>query len=243
MSTDVSVLYDEGGVLAVDKPAGFTVVPAREEDPDRCLQHKLQRELGARLWVVHRLDRDTTGVLLFARDAEAHRALSLAFEQRRARKRYLAFALGTLGPSGTIALPLHAARKGKMRPAAQGEADALPAETRYRVLASRESLLGMLHFVQLEPRTGRQHQLRVHLRAVGAPLLVDPLYARRETLAGEALGAHAPGLARLALHSSELELTLGEALLHFQAPLPPDLAALEGWVREASRPPSGDAAL
>ena len=214
------ILVESPGWLAVDKPPGVTVIPARGEDPEHSLRRTLERLRGERLWVVHRIDRDTSGVVLFARDAATHRALSLAFEGREVSKRYLAVTHGVPVPSsGTINLPLHAARKGKMRPAAPGEAGARTAVTDYRVCRRWDSPAGPIALVELFPRTGRQHQIRVHLRAVGAPLLADPLYGSREA---------ALGMERLALHAAALAFPdpVSGTEVTVEAPLPLDLSAL-----------------
>src|SRR5579871_2909049 len=198
------LLLDNVDCLAVNKPAGMTVIPARGEPPEASLQHRLQAQLGARLWVVHRIDRDTSGVVLFARNAEAHRELSMAFEERRVEKTYLAFVAGDLR-DGTIDVPLHAARKGKARPARANEPGAREAITDVRVLCrwAREEMHAAL--VEARPSTGRLHQIRVHLRYAGAPILFDPLYAPRAAL--EAF-ADAP-CKRLALHAARVALPDG----------------------------------
>ena len=192
-------------------------------------------QLGSRLWVVHRLDRETSGLVLFARDAEAHRALSLAFERREIGKRYLAFTAGEPPQAeGRVELALHAARRGKTRPARPGEAGAKPAATQYRSLSRWRFDGALVALVELEPETGRQHQLRVHLRALGAPILGDRLYGRSAVeLAGSPL-------ARLALHAARLTLPggPGRAARSFEAPLAADLVAFRGWLdeRAASEP-------
>ncbi len=92
----IVVLHDDGSLVAVDKPAGEPVIAARGEPPSACVQKRLERQLGRRIFVVHRIDRDASGVVLFALDAAAHRAASLAFEHRRVEKQYLAFVAGVL---------------------------------------------------------------------------------------------------------------------------------------------------
>lgn len=215
-----ALLVEAPGWLAVDKPPGLPVVPARGEDPGHSLWRTLERERGERLWVVHRIDRGTSGVVLFARDPATHRALSTAFEGRRVRKGYLALTRGVPAPlSGTIDVALHPARKGKMRPAAPGEVGALIAATDYVVFRHWETLEGPVALVELFPRTGRQHQLRVHLRAIGTPLLVDRLYGSPRPVLG---------LERLALHAATITFpdpSTG-AEMTVEAPLAPDLAAL-----------------
>ena len=228
---EIPVLLEHPRLIAVHKPAGVTVVPARDEPAAASLRHRLEAARGEALWVVHRIDRDTSGVLLFARDAAAHRALSQAFERRTVRKRYLAWTRGApAASSGVIRTPLHPARKGKMRPAREGEPGALESETRYELAYARETRAGVVCRVRAEPRTGRQHQVRVHLRSIAAPLLVDPLYGGCASLAAGALGAGSPEVPRLTLHASVVELDVFGEALHVAAPLPPDLAALEAWL-------------
>lgn len=212
------------GWAVLDKPPGRTVVPARDEDPALCLHHQAEWELGGTLLVVHRLDRDTSGVLLFARSAALHRDLCLAFEHHRIAKRYLAFTAGIAEPrEGVIDLPLHAARRGKSRPALPDEPGARVARTRYRVEQSGDIAGQPVARVSLEPETGRLHQLRVHLRAIGTPILADPLYGK----AARPLPAHlAPP--RLALHAAHLTVPLGPggSPRTFESPLPADLHPL-----------------
>ena len=112
------LLHDEDDLVAVNKPAGEPVIAERGGPPESCLRRRLERQLGRRLWVVHRIDRDASGLVVFAGSAAAHRAVSLAFEHRQVGKTYVAFAAGTLEPDrGRIDVALHAARKGKTRPA------------------------------------------------------------------------------------------------------------------------------
>ncbi|HZA50103.1 MAG TPA: pseudouridine synthase, partial [Myxococcaceae bacterium] len=92
--TTVPVLHRGRGYVAVDKPAGVTVIPGRGEERTSSLAERLEGEIGARVWIVHRLDRDTSGVLLFALDAASHRTLSMAFEAGRVEKRYVALVRG-----------------------------------------------------------------------------------------------------------------------------------------------------
>jgi tRNA pseudouridine32 synthase/23S rRNA pseudouridine746 synthase len=231
-----TLLAEAPGWLAVDKPPGLPVIPARSEDPGHSLWRALESERAERLWVVHRIDRGTSGVVLFARDAATHRVFSSAFERREIRKGYLALTRGVPDPlSGTIDLPLHPARKGKMRPAAPGEAGALIAATEYAVFRRWNSSEGPIALVELFPRTGRQHQLRVHLRALGTPLLVDRLYGSPRPVLG---------LERLALHAASI--TFPDPVTRtpetVEAPLAPDLAALierldRGAAPETNEPP------
>ena len=237
MTSLLPLIADEDGVVAVHKPPGLPVVPGTGHDLGDCVRGRLERELGARLWVVHRLDRDTSGVLLFARTPEVHRALCLAFEERRVRKTYVAFTLGIPSPQeGRITTALHPARRGKVRPALPGEEGAWDAATAY-VVRKRWNLAGAdSAMVDAHPETGRHHQIRAHLRSIGTPLLFDRVYGRA---AGAASFADAPSQ-RLALHASKLVVldarqAAGPALT-FEAPLPDDLAALMRWLDATSSP-------
>jgi tRNA pseudouridine32 synthase/23S rRNA pseudouridine746 synthase/23S rRNA pseudouridine955/2504/2580 synthase len=227
---DGDVLEGEG-IVAVAKPPGEPVIPARGEAPDACLQRRLERQLRRQLWVVHRIDRDASGVVLFATDANAQRALSIAFEQRRVTKSYRAFTAGELTPpSGRLELTLHGARKGKTRPAAPGE-PGQKAVTDYVTLETWRLGEDRVALVEASPLTGRHHQIRVHLRAAGAPILFDSLYARGRTPAALA----AAPCSRLALHALRIEIPAprGKARLAVEAPLAADLVALARWLAEA----------
>lgn len=225
------LLYEDASLIAVAKPAGVVVIPARGEEALPCLQAALEAARGEKLWVVHRLDRDTSGVVLFARNADEHRRLNGLFEARQVQKRYLAWTRGKLpAEEGVINAPLHPARKGKMRPAERDEPGALPSRTRYRVLRRWDGLkIGPVSEVEVSPETGRQHQIRVHLRWLETPLLVDPVYGRAAKVTRAELGGEGDEavLARLSLHAANLALTSAAgAALSIDAPLPEELVAL-----------------
>jgi tRNA pseudouridine32 synthase/23S rRNA pseudouridine746 synthase len=233
----LALLHEDHDLVAVAKPSGEPVIAARGEPRSACLQKRLESRLRRRLWVVHRIDRDASGVVVFALNADAHRVVSLAFEHRQVTKTYAAFVTGAIEPArGRIEVPLHGARKGKTRPARPGEPGAQPATTEYATRkrwilspdatgAPRDDTVCL---VDARPVTGRHHQIRVHLRSAGTPILFDPLYGRGlmpEGLAG------AP-CARLALHARRIELPAprGSARVVVEAPLEPDLAALADWL-------------
>ena len=230
MASPIPLIFDGAGLVAADKPPGLAVVPAAGQHPGDCVRGRLERELGARLWVVHRLDRETSGVLLFARTPEIHRALCLAFEERRVRKTYVAFTLGVPSPrEGRIETPLHPARRGKVRPALPGEGGAWEAATRYIVRKRWERDGAAVAMVETHPETGRHHQIRAHLRSIGAPILFDRVYGLS---AGAAPLAGAPAQ-RLALHASRLAVpdSAGAGFTRtFEAPLAADLTALLHWL-------------
>ncbi len=220
----VRVLHEDAQVLAVDKPAGRLVIPGRGTE-ERSLREELEAEHG-RLWVVHRLDRGTSGVLLFARTAEAHRALNLAFDRGEPRKRYLAIVRGVPAPERRVSVAIAPARRGRMRPARPGDPRAKEAATVFRLveqLPLRPWAGGPLALVEAFPETGRTHQIRVHLASAGTPLAVDPDY-------GDAGPLRGPGgevlLARTPLHAARLEVDHpAGGVLVVEAPWPADLAA------------------
>ena len=225
----LEVLHEDGALLAVAKPPGRLVVPGRGP-AERTLQAELEEGFG-RLWVVHRLDRGTSGVLLFARSAEAHRAVNLAFDRREVGKVYLAFVRGTLPDALRIDAPLAPARKGRMRVARPGEPRAKAASTAFRV-GERFARAEVTALVEASPETGRTHQIRVHLAHAGAPLCFDPDYGPRQPLR-DAGGATL--LDRTPLHAAILELAHPStgARLRLEAPLPGDLRRLLDWARGA----------
>jgi len=225
----IPLLREDATLVAVDKPSGLPVIPARGEPADRCVRRQLEVDRGERLWVVHRLDREASGVLVLARSAEAHRALSVAFEQRAVEKTYLALVAGAPpASSGRIEVALHAARRGKTRPAHPGEPGARAARTDYAVRHIWRRGAEAVSLVEARPLTGRQHQIRVHLRALGVPLLFDEVYGRGVVLEGSML---APAR-RLALHAWRLVVPRGADAepLRLEAPLAADLEALRTWL-------------
>ncbi len=227
---DVPLLWREGGLVAVDKPPGVLVVPGRQGGREPCLREQLEENLGQPVWVVHRLDRDTSGVLMFALDAASHRAASLAFERGQVRKTYLALVAPALEASCLVEVALMPARRGRMRLARAGETGKT-ARTRLRPL-ERYAQAGM---VQAEPLTGRTHQIRLHLHAAGSPLLVDAQYGRPEALSETALGGTGQQLvlSRTPLHASRLILEGGSGLpsVDVEAPLPTDMRAALALLR------------
>ena len=210
------VLFADDEIAAVAKPPGRIVVPGRGVQ-EQTIREEAEAQLGP-LWVVHRLDRGTSGVLLFARTADAHRALCGAFEHHKVAKRYLALVRGVLAGDRRIDAPVAAGRKGKMR-AGEGIAGARAATTFLRLFAPFPPGASL---VEAFPASGRTHQVRVHLAHAGHPLLVDPDY-------GDAAPWRAPGggavLERTPLHAASLEFLHPSSgvPVRIEAPLPPDM--------------------
>jgi tRNA pseudouridine32 synthase/23S rRNA pseudouridine746 synthase len=187
---NVVVLHVDEACIVVDKPSGLLSVPGRGEHLQDCVATRVQAQFGDAL-VVHRLDMATSGLMLFARGLDAQRRLSRAFSQREVHKRYVAVAHGRLDPDhGEIDLPLIADWPNRPLQKVDHE-HGKPSLTRYRVVATE----GERSRVELEPVTGRAHQLRVHLLAIGHPIVGDALYVPPEVLAGAD---------RLLLHAASL---------------------------------------
>ena len=202
------LLHADPALLAVDKPAGLLAVPGRGDDKQDCLWSRVQAQWPDAL-VVHRLDMATSGLMLFARGAAVQRQLSMDFAARRIHKHYVALVHGRLAEGqGRIELPL--AADWPRRPLQKVDLQhGKPSITDWQVLgfdAARQATR-----LALQPLTGRSHQLRVHLAAIGHPILGDALYAPPALQGG-----------RLMLHAQALQLvhpTSGQPLrLHCEAP-------------------------
>ena len=231
-SAVVSLLYEDDAMVVADKPAGVAVIPAPGEPAGACLRDRVAAQIGTRAWVVHRLDRDTSGIVVFARTADAHRMLSMAFDRRDVERRYTALVRGVpVLVDGAIDRPLHAARKGKTRLAQADEAGAQPARTEVAVTrvwrADAGAAPATVARVTADPHVNRHHQVRVHLRAVGTPIVGDPFYGR----AVSPLPPEVPAT-RLALHASFLEIPhpSGARRVVVESALPLDLCVLHDWL-------------
>ena len=186
----IVVLHVDDACIVVEKPSGLLSVPGRGEHLQDCLATRVQAMFTDAL-VVHRLDMATSGLMLFARGMAAQRALSRAFAQRDVHKRYVAVVHGHVAANeGEIDLPLLADWPNRPLQKVDHE-HGKPSLTRWRVIGAEEDRTRL----ELEPVTGRAHQLRVHLRAIGHPILGDALYAPPEVLAGAD---------RLLLHAARL---------------------------------------
>lgn len=208
--TSLRILLQQEGLVAVDKPPGLLVIPGRSPEDQVCAKELLSKQLGTQIWVCHRIDRDTSGVVLFATTAEAHRKASMAFEHGEAKKKYLALVEGDVRAPITIDTPMTEARKGKMRVVFPEEQGGKEARTLVKPIRSFDG--GTL--IECEPLTGRQHQIRVHLKSVGHPLMFDHQYGREEPVTRNGVT-----VSRTPLHAAELEI-LG---LEVRSPLPDDL--------------------
>ena len=192
----LDILFEDSHIVVVNKPSGLLSVPGRGEHLADCLLSRVQSVFPEAL-LVHRLDRDTSGVMVFAMTAHAQRSLSMQFEKRTTKKTYIARVAGEVGEkTGTVDLPLIVDWPNRPLQKVCHETGK-PAVTDWRVLKSG----GGESRMRLSPKTGRSHQLRVHMLAIGHVILGDPLYAT-----GAALNHP-----RLMLHSEELRLNHPES--------------------------------
>lgn len=191
MEPYLQVLHRDGDVLIVDKPSGLLSVPGKAVIHSDCLERRAQ-ETFAEARIVHRLDMDTSGVMVLAMNAKAHRHLGLQFERRKTEKTYIADIWGCpVANEGEIDLPLICDWPNRPKQMVSFE-HGKPALTRWQVIERREGTTR----VRLFPHTGRSHQLRVHMLELGHPIVGDRFYAHADALAASS---------RLALHAESLE--------------------------------------
>ncbi|MDW8282566.1 MAG: RluA family pseudouridine synthase [Myxococcales bacterium] len=222
----IRVLYEDEHLYALDKPAGLPIHPTARYHHSTLTAVLRERFPGQQLHVAHRLDRETSGLLLVARSAAAAAALKGAFARRRVEKRYLAIVHGVVeSPQLLLDHPIGPAQ-GRVRVRMAVRDDGLPARTEVRTLRR----LSAYTLVECRPLTGRQHQIRVHLAAIGHPVVGDKLYPDEEIFIAwanggdEAIAGRLP-LARHALHAAGLRFphpASGE-MMELDCPLPPDL--------------------
>ena len=225
----LDIVFKDRALIVINKPPGMVVHPGAGN-----AGHTLQNALLAfdpklavvpRAGIVHRLDKDTSGLLVVARTPEAHTALVAAIAEREVERHYIALCTGVMTAGGTVDEPIGRHRTQRTRMAVR--ADGRPAVTHYRVVKRFRSHT----LVRAELETGRTHQIRVHLAHIGFPLVGDPVYGGRRRLPAGAtpdLVAALAAFRRQALHAARLKLEhpVNGREVEWEAPLPADMAAL-----------------
>jgi 23S rRNA pseudouridine1911/1915/1917 synthase len=234
----LEILYEDSDLIVLNKPAGLVVHPAAG-NPDKTLVNALIAHCGpgltgiggeARPGIVHRLDKDTSGLMVAAKSEAAHQGLVQRFASRDIERSYWALVWGRPEPaSGVLTGNIGRSPRNRKKMAVL-KRGGRPAETGYKVLKSFQN--GRVSLVECRLRTGRTHQIRVHLAEAGHPLLGDPLYGRSDARRARVLPAAAQqvlsALGRQALHAKTLgfQHPVKENTLQFGSELPPDLSAL-----------------
>lgn len=239
MKHNIEILAENENWVAINKPTGLLSVPDREQS-QISLKDMLNEKFG-KVWTVHRLDQPTSGIILFSKNENTHKYLSQLFENRQINKFYVGLVIGILHEkNGSIIAPImeHAVKKGVYLTHAKGKY----AHTDYEVLET----YGQYSWVKFQIHTGRTHQIRVHMKHLGFPLVCDEIYGngsplllstikRKKFKLSKAEEEERPLLNRLALHAHKLifkDIDGKEVIL--EAPIPKDLRAtlqqLEKWV-------------
>lgn len=244
----LSILWEDAHAVAIQKPAGLAAIPGRAETTSVLEQLAAQMGLACsgqedpRLRVVHRLDKDTSGVMLFAKSRAAQQHLSHQFQNNLIEKEYLALVAGVpVEERGEVDAPLavHPTDKTRMTVSKHGR----PARSLWQI----EKRFRGLTLLRVFPKTGKTHQIRVHLQSIGLPLAIDPLYNRQgaSELLLSSFKRHyhrsadkdeRPLIARLTLHAEKLRFQdMGNALVEVMAPLPKDFRAALNMLEKYGR--------
>lgn len=210
-SLKYKIIYEDAWLIVVDKPSGMLVIPTPKKETNT-LTDLLNRELDERgievnAYPCHRLDRETSGIIIYAKGKSAQRLMMEEFRARRIKKVYTAFARGAVSKNfDSIRNPIYNRNKRKNE----------PAETRYKVVERREAFT----VLEIEPTTGRTNQIRIHLKGIGHPLLGERVYAFRKDFDIK--------FKRTALHASFIRFThpITKEVLSFASPLPNDMKNL-----------------
>jgi 23S rRNA pseudouridine1911/1915/1917 synthase len=229
------IIFENEHFIAINKPSGLLSIPDRIGE-EISLKNILIGKYGS-IYTVHRLDRDTSGIIIFAKDEVTHKQLSQLFEGREMEKYYLGLVYGSmLTTSGSIDAPImeHPGKTTRMMTHAKGK----PSLTDYEMIESFK----LFSWVQFRIHTGRTHQIRVHMQHIGHPIVCDELYGDPKPVLLSALKRNfklskhdeveRPMLHRLALHSSRLKFSLNGEDFDLQAELPKDLRAVLQQLRK-----------
>lgn len=231
----LSIIFENDQFVAVNKPSGLLSIPDRLGQ-EVSLKDILKEKYG-NIYTVHRLDRDTSGIIVFAKDEETHKQLSQLFEGREMEKYYVGLVYGNMmTEAGSIDAPImeHPGKATRMMTHAKGKISL----TDYQVLES----FRLYSWVQFRIHTGRTHQIRVHMQHIGHSVVCDTIYGdpkpillsglKRKFKLSKAAEEERPILARLALHSKSLKFTLNNETFELEAGIPKDMRALLQQLRK-----------
>lgn len=231
----MDIILDNDQFIAVNKPSGLLSIPDRLGQ-ELSLKDILKEKYGS-IYTVHRLDRDTSGIIVFAKTEESHKGLSMLFEGREMEKYYVGLVYGNMmTPKGSIDAPImeHPGKTTKMVTHTKGKTSL----TDYEVLES----FRQYSWVQFRIHTGRTHQIRVHMQHIGHPIVCDEIYGdpkpvllsslKKNFKLAKIADEERPILARLALHSYRLKFTLAGETFDLEAEVPKDLRALLAQLRK-----------
>ncbi|HEY2726965.1 MAG TPA: RluA family pseudouridine synthase [Parafilimonas sp.] len=229
------IIFENNFLVAINKPSGLLSIPDRE-GKEVSLKQMLQNKYDE-IFTVHRLDKATSGVIVFAKDGITHKKLSQFFEERNTEKIYYGLVYGSVSPAkGKIEEPImqHSSGNGKMVLHAKGK----PSITEYEVLEDFKRF----SWLKFKILTGRTHQIRIHAQFINHSIVCDELYGdgkpvflsslKKKYNLSKSEEAEKPILARLALHSASLKFMLNNEEYFFEAPLPKDLKALLQQLRK-----------
>ncbi|BBO59970.1 RluA family pseudouridine synthase [Mycoavidus sp. B2-EB] len=229
----LEIIYEDAALVVINKPAGLVVHPAAGNWRGTVLNGLLHRYGKAaaglpRAGIVHRLDKDTSGLMVIARTLTAQTHLIRQLQARTVKRRYLAFVWGTPNAQGTIHAPLGRDPRNRIRMAVVSETSGKPACTHYRRIATGNLAGQPFALMECDLETGRTHQIRVHLAHLGHPLIGDPLYCKTARYTQLLATTRAAGFARQALHAWQLKLNhpLNNLICAWRAPAPADILLL-----------------
>jgi 23S rRNA pseudouridine955/2504/2580 synthase/23S rRNA pseudouridine1911/1915/1917 synthase len=222
---NIEIIYQDDDIVIVNKPSGIISIPDQHTDESKTLVGILKKQLNQKIWVVHKIDKDTTGVLVFAKNAEIHRNISMQFQNSQIYKKYIALLSGVLEENeGTISKPILISG----REASIG-ITVKESITEFKVLERFKSYT----LVEAMPLRCRRHQIRIHFWSLGHPLAIDAEYGVSDPIMLSGLKRNykvkkckpeKPLISRLTLHAQFLTLTLPSSGIEksFEAPLPKD---------------------
>lgn len=231
------IILENDFFIAINKPSGLLSVPDRKQSEPSLKDYLLSKY--STIYTVHRLDKDTSGIIVFAKDAETHKALSQLFEGREVEKFYVGLVHGSLlNENGNIDAPImqHPAQDTTMIIHKKGK----PSFTEYSLVEKFK----FHSWVQFQIHTGRTHQIRIHCQYLGNSIVCDPIYGddkpillstlKKKFKLSKLADEEKPLLNRLGLHSHQLNFTFNNQLYQLEAPLPKDLRALLQQLRKNS---------